>query len=832
MEPARSVLHPLFAAERGNRTALPASLRTRQLALCVAQALALMTASAAFAGAASAQSTASASVRSWSIPAGPLQSALTRFGIEAGAMISYEAADVAGRNTNGLQGRHGTANGLAALLRGTGLEAVAIQDGYAVRKAAGGGTGASGDTGAGVMLPAVTVAAARTGAEDLPQPYAGGQVARGARLGLLGNTDAMDSPYSSTAYTAQTIEDQQARTVADVLANDPAVRYTTSAGHLYENYTIRGFEVGSSDLALNGMYGLAPIGHAPTEFIERVEVLRGPSALLTGMSPSGAVGGVINIVPKRAGATPLTRLTANYQSEANGGVALDLGRRFGSGNEFGVRFNGAYDNGRTGVDGQSKRRALGALALDYTGERVRLTLDAYANEEEVRNGSAWMASFATPVVPDPPRAGTNILRGTHGELENRAIVGRGEFDLNEDWTVYAGLGALSYRYAGFINGTRANGIRPNGDYTGYTYHQRGFTDSVSGEAGVRGTVRTGPVEHRLVLGYTALDMRSGTVNVASPAYTSNIHDPVAPVLARAPGAAPKTSETTLTSIALADTMAFAQDRVLLTLGVRHQRVQAQTFNASTGARTADYDEDALTPSVGLVVKPWGRAVSLFGNYIEGLSQGDTVTDVTASNYRQMFAPYKTKQLEAGIKWDTGRVMQSVSLFQITRPSLVRDTASNTYSPDGERRHRGVEWNVQGEVARGVRLLGGATFTRAVLTRTANGAYDGNTAYGTPRWAANLGAEWDLPWVPGLTVSGRATYTGSQYVNTANTQRIDSWTRYDLGARYITRLAGKRVAFHASVENLLNDSYWAGSFNDGYVTMNAPRLFRLSTTVDF
>jgi len=805
--------------------------RGRQLALAVAHALAILSAGAASIAPAHAQQAAAAAARTYAIPAGALQPALARFGVEAGVMVSFDAADVAGRSTAGLQGRYGPADGLATLLRGSGLDAVAIDGGYAVRKPA---VNADANLGSetGVMLPAVTVAATRTGAEDLPAAYAGGQVARGARLGMLGNTEAMDAPWSNTAYTAQTIEDQQAKTVADVLANDPTVRFTTSSGHIYENYTVRGFEIGSNDLALNGMYGLAPFGHAPTEFVERVEVLRGPSALLTGMAPSGAIGGVINLVPKRAAATPLTRLTASYLSEGNGGAAIDLGRRFGNGKEFGVRFNGAYDNGRTGLDGQSKRRALGALALDYTGERLRLTLDAYANEEDVRNGSAWMASFATPVVPEPPKAGTNILPGTFGKLKNQAAVARGEFDLNDDWTAYAGIGALNYRYSGFINGTRANGIRPNGDYTGYTYHQRGFTDSVSAEAGLRGKVRTGPVEHRLVLGYTALTMRTGTINVASRAYTSNIYDPVPPVLARDPGAAPKTSDTTLTSIALADTMAFADDRVLLTLGLRHQRVQAESFNATTGARTADYDQDAVTPSVGLVLKPWGPSLSLYGNYIEGLSQGDTVTDVTAANYQQVFAPYKTKQMEAGVKWDTGRLTNTLSVFQITRPSLIRDAVSNTYSPDGERRHRGVEWTVQGELARGVRVLGGVAYTRAVLTRTANGAWDGNSAYGTPQWAANLGAEWDLPWVPGLTVSGRATYTGSQYVNTANTQRIDSWTRYDIGARYVTKIAGRRTAFHASVENLLDKSYWAGSFNDGYVTMNAPRLFKLSTTVDF
>ncbi|EPX99860.1 TonB-dependent receptor [Ralstonia insidiosa] len=818
--------YPLSASTQG--AGQPSTLRLRRHLLAIGQAVALLAAASPHVGvqAAPAGSAAATARQSYAIPAGALQPALTRFGVQAGVLVSYDAADLAGRRTAGLQGQYGAADGLDALLQGTGLRAQPVPGGFAIQPApAPTPVETTGTSSATVTLPIATVSAAR-GAT-----YPGGQIARDAQLGLLGNTNAIDSPYSSTTYTARTIQDQQAQTIADVLANDPTVRYTTSTGHIYENYTVRGFDITSSDLAFNGMYGLAPFGHAPTEFIDRVELLRGPTALLTGMSPSGAVGGAINLIPKRATAKPVMQFSTHYQSDGYVAGAVDMGRRFGDDKAVGIRFNGAYGDGRTGLDGQGRRRELGAIALDYAGEHVRASVDAYASDEEIRNGSAWMASFTRNVV-SPPAPGTNILRGVHGRIENQAIVARGEVDFAPDWTAYAGLGTLSHRYSGFINGTRANGIQPNGNYTGVTYHQRGFADTLSAEAGVRGTVRTGPVEHRLVVGYTQLDLRTGTVNNASRSFISNIYAPVQAIIAPEPGEPPKTSDTTLTSLAVADTMAFAQEAVLLTLGARHQRVQAKSFSAATGAQTADYDQSAITPSVGLVVKPWGPGLSLYGNYIEGLSQGDTVTDVTARNYQQVFAPYKTKQMEAGIKWENGRLTQTLSVFQIRRPSLVKDNATNLYSPDGERRNRGIEWTIAGEVTPGVRLLGGVAYTRSVLTHTANGLYDGNTAFGSPTWSGNLGAEWDVPWVPGLTLAGRATYTGAQYVNSSNTQRIDSWTRYDAGVRYLTRIMGKRVGFFANVENLLNKSYWAGSFNDGYVTQNAPRTFKLTTTIDF
>jgi len=109
-----------------------------------------------------------------------------------------------------------------------------------------------------------------------PAPYAGGQVATGGQLGLLGNRSVMDTPFNQTSYTAKTIQDQQARTIADVLLNDPSVRVKTSQGNGVDGLYIRGFYYDSGDYALNGLYGIAPFYSTGANFVERVEVLKGP----------------------------------------------------------------------------------------------------------------------------------------------------------------------------------------------------------------------------------------------------------------------------------------------------------------------------------------------------------------------------------------------------------------------------------------------------------------------------------------------------------------------------------------------------------------------------
>ncbi|QDR82373.1 TonB-dependent receptor [Sporomusa termitida] len=682
-------------------------------------------------------------------------------------------------------------------------------------------------------LEMIEVTAMRS--RDLPSVYAGGQVARGARLGLLGNVDIMNAPFSITSYTAQMIENRQARTISEVLSNDASVRDATSNGHTIENFRIRGFTVNSYDLGFDGMFGLAPISHVPTEFLERVELLRGPSALLYGMPPNGSLGGTINLVPKRAAEEPLTRFTMDYTSDSQLGAHLDIGRRFGQNNEWGIRVNGVYRDGDTDISGQSKKRELGAVGLDYRGERWRASLDAYYSKENSSGGTLADYYFNTDItsVPSAPDPSTNLFAGTWGWIENKGVAARGEYDINDKLTAYAGLGTANYDFSGYMMSTHAKGIDALGNYSAVTTYTTGYTDIVSAEAGLRGRFQTGAVSHQVVLSATSLSLERGQVFKEGAAYPSNIYNPATLVFAADPGSPSKVAESDLTGVALTDTLSFSQDKYRLTLGVRNQRVNTKNFNSSTGAITARYDKSAVTPAIALVVKPWAAPVSLYANYIEGLSSGSTVTDTTASNYGHVFAPFKTKQIETGVKWDAGDYAHTLSLFQITRPSVIADrsTSVTTYKQDGEQRNRGVEWNVFGQINRDWRILGGVSFLRGVTTHTANGTYDGNTAFGTPKWQSNLGFEWDAPNVSGLTLSTRAVYTGPQYSNSANTMQIPSWIRYDVGARYVTKVNGQPVAFRFTVENVLDKNYWSGCFSDGYLTLGSGRTFKLSTTID-
>ena len=681
-------------------------------------------------------------------------------------------------------------------------------------------------------LKEVTVQASQD-AQTLPAPAEGGKLAKGSSLGLLGNRDVMDTPFHTTAYTAQAMADQQSRTVGSVLENDPSVRFSTNTGHAYENFSIRGLEVNSTETSMNGLYGIAPDAHVPTEMLERVEVLKGPGALLNGMTPGGAVGGVVNVVTKRPTAEDRTQLNTTWETGSHVGAHVDASKRLGPERRLGIRVNGSMASGETAVDDQKRRKRLGALALDYQGDRWTLGLDAYSYRSRIANGSPLMVGFArVGRMVAAPDASLNQFPGIHADQQSDAVVVRGTVDMNDQWSLYGSVGWAEHEYEGMLNGTRGI-LRADGHTLDtQTYQQYGYTKNVTGDVGLRGKFRTGTVDHELVLSMNQLRQEGGRgLNargaVPSASYVSDLYRPSGNTAFSNDTLKYKQErDNVITSYAVADTLKMLDGKLAVTAGVRLQQVEQ---------KMAGYDEQATTPMLGVVVKPWDDNVSIYANYIEGLSAGATV-GAGYANTGETLKPYQTQQLEGGVKWQQAGLTHTVSVFQISKPAAISVQRAGERLPtlvdDGEQRNRGVEWMTSGKLTPALTVLGGVTYTQAKQTKTQGGAKDGLSMYGVPRWTANMGADYAIAAVPGLAVSGRLVYTGAQWVNSTNTIQAPSWTRIDAGVRYATRMAGKPVTLRANLNNVFDRKYFAGAFNDNFMTVGAPRTLQLSATVDF
>lgn len=682
-------------------------------------------------------------------------------------------------------------------------------------------------------LETVTVkAAAEVRGQPMPV-YAGGQVASGGRVGLLGNKSVMDTPYSMTSYTQELIQNQQASTVADVVANDPSVRNINPRFGRFDQFTIRGFNLVNSEIAFNGLYGLVPTYTVPVESAERVEIFKGPNALLNGMSPSGAVGGSINIAPKRASDQDITQFTASYATESVLGGHLDVGRRFGTDGQFGVRVNAVRQDGKTvfGND-QDIERNLISVALDYRGDNLRLSSDLYHYENRGTAPLERVAISGNTVVPRANRIDKNFAqKWSYADSIDSAVMFRGEYDIAPLTTAYAAWGARRGRYD-FLRVSPIN-VNSAGDFSATTNKFLRDEDTVSSEAGIRTSFSTGFVDHAVNLNASLYRIDFGNAETELGSISSNIYDQINRSQPNTPGNTERpTGKTQLESFAITDTLSLLDERVQFTLGARKQRVINVSTTAS-GTRT-EYDKDAVTPTAAIVVKPF-EGISVFGNYIEALAQTPSAPQNTignpVANPGAIFPPTKSKQVEAGVKLDTGKFTSTLSVFRIKRPSTYTDPVTRLYGLNGEQQNTGLEFNVFGEPMTGVRVLGGFMLLDAELTKTRGGVNEGNTAIGVAKVNVNLGTEWDLSNVPGLTLTARAIYTGDQYVNEANTSEIPAWTRFDIGSRYVFKAHGKKVTLRANLENAFDKRYWSTASQFG-LTFGTPRTAILSATLDF
>lgn len=681
-------------------------------------------------------------------------------------------------------------------------------------------------------LPSVKVAA---DVIETVTPYAGEQVATGGRMGFLGNKDFMETPYSTISYTEKFMVDQQATDIQEVIARTDATVFKSGIpGESNESYSIRGLPSSVGDVTVNGLAGMAGYYRSAPEMFERVEVLKGPSALLNGMPPKGSAGGAVNLVTKRAGNEPLARFTANYMSDSYFGGHLDLGQRFGAQKQVGVRVNASYRDGETAVKTQDKTAKQLALALDWRGESARLAADVYQSQDRLYGVTRGFTLAPGSALPKPPKPDVTFNPPwAFYDTKDQGVMLNGELDLSAKLTAYALAGTSKTEIDTIIGSPQL--LNEAGDFS---INYSGVSDEMkrkSAETGLKGSLQTGAITHQFAINATYYNENydlNGFRNLLSQPWVSNIYNPVwGPELSRpSPVPAITRTDTRLTSFGIADTLSFAKDSVQLTLGVRHQDVVNESFLATTGAPLGQrYKENALTPAGAILVKI-SEKLSVYANYTEGLSQG-AIAPISAENAGEVFAPFKTKQHEMGVKFDLGDFVHTLGIYNIKRPSSYTDPITNIFAFEGEQQNRGLEWGFFGSPLSTLRLMGGVAYLDAEVTKAGNINHQGKQASGQPKWQAKLGAEWEPAILQGITLTGNLTSVAKQYLNADNSLAVPGRTIFDIGARYSSKVNELPITLRASMTNLTDKAYWAKPHFTS-LAQGAPRTVMLSLTVDF
>ncbi|PIL87187.1 TonB-dependent siderophore receptor, partial [Acinetobacter baumannii] len=191
--------------------------------------------------------------------------------------------------------------------------------------------------------------------------------------------DVKKVPASITTITSERIADQHAKTLTDVIKNDSSLGDGYAAIGYYPNFVARGFalDLGSSYL-ING-HTIRGEQNVALENKEQVEILKGISAIQSGMSTPG---GVVNYVTKRP--ADVKNITVDANSEGGYTLATDVGGFVN--NSFGYRINLAHESIHPNVDHANGKREFGSVALDWKiSERSKLLFDIEAQHQSQRS---------------------------------------------------------------------------------------------------------------------------------------------------------------------------------------------------------------------------------------------------------------------------------------------------------------------------------------------------------------------------------------------------------------------------------------------------------------
>ncbi len=267
-------------------------------------------------------------------------------------------------------------------------------------------------------------------------------------------------------------------------------------------------------------------------------------------------------------------------------------------------------------------------------------------------------TIAANAIPRVPRAEANYAQDyTYTTLRDMFGSARAEWDIAETATVYAAVGARDGSERGLYGGITVTDAA-TGAATGNAIFVPRTDNNETAQVGARVRLVTEPVSHEINIGGSAIRQvnRNAFDFLAGPGFAgfaTNLYDtPDAPIPASTFVGGDlddpfPVARTRLGSFFASDTLSALGERVLFTGGVRLQRITVRSYSYSGGALANKYDEEAVTPVFGLVVKP-AAGLSLFANRIEGLQQGPTApVDATIVNPGEVFAPFTAVQYEIG-----------------------------------------------------------------------------------------------------------------------------------------------------------------------------------------
>lgn len=657
-------------------------------------------------------------------------------------------------------------------------------------------------------------------------------------VGAFGERDVMDIPISIQNYSAADFESKVARTLLDVLKNDPSVA-PASVGGSYDYFRMRGFAIDWTNTLRRDGLSLAPYQDVALENIERIDALKGPSGFLYGFN---SPGGSINYIVKRPTATPFWTVNAHLSDLDGRYVGLDTSHSSASG-LFGVRLNGAYEKVGDFDHAADLERSFISAAMDFRlSDRVVLQLNAdYQDSAKIADPllrADQGPRGAPPLDPatyiEPPRVDRRVLLSPgwfHYQHRGANYDAKLDMRLSDDWfAVVQANSSQNIRDSAFQD---IFDIAPNGDIgDGGSFISPGENlKVVSGQAFIGGKFTTGAIGHDIFTGVSQKRF-TGRYNDAAFLSTSvgNVLDPVQPDEVAIPDLPYVGKDVVREKSVFFSDLVTLTERWQALLGIRYIDYESK-FVEADGVAGQAYTQSDYVPSFGLIFKPRPN-VTTYASFSRGLEQGE-YPPFFADNYLEQTAPIESKQVEVGVKAEINRASDiGVAVFDIEKQAGYVNS-DNLFVLDGTQRHRGIEVVANGRVAN-FRLAASLAYLDTELLDVLDPdqpELNGNRTEGTPEWTGALSVDYSVPAVKGLSFGSALSYASDRAVDAQNSGFIDGYTIVDANVQYATRLGSRPTRMRLNVKNLF-DSYYYSSAYFGGLNVGRPREVVFSVSMDF
>jgi iron complex outermembrane receptor protein len=656
--------------------------------------------------------------------------------------------------------------------------------------------------------------------------------ARLAEIEALRVRNAAETGGVATKTTISTdeISSSNAQNTYDAIKNVPGVTQAdaNSAGGS-DNLQIRGIKLGSTTgFRLDG--GLSIVNNIilQTEDKAQVQVLKGAGALEYGLaSPAG----IVNYVLKRATKTPVNTVSFSTNQYGQAVAAVDIGRKFGSHDEFGVRLNLAGGDTGSAIHNAGGTRYLGALTSDYTskGTRLRLDFEQFGINIVEQGGLLLNAAdksghITLAKVPNPANLLTGEWARSVGTGQNLSL--RGDFAVNDNITFRAEAGRSNtnraHRTVSQI--TKYDLTTGIGTETTSLVRDQNSTNTYEDlELRFKGA-KGNWLQNTFVVGYT----RNGrdANNPVSPKVTNvvNIYNPTvlpAPVFPTGPITYQPQHSADYDYYFTESATLFS--RLRLTGGLRQINYAADDQLAGTASTHTRLSY--LAPAIGGTFDVT-RDLSVYSSYVKSLEE-TALAPINATNALALLPPTPSTQKELGFRAAHGRnFSMQMGYFNIDRGNATVDPTTKIFALNGTNNFQGFESTLS--VAAGPRLsvAVGGQWMHATQHSPNDPTIDGKIPENIPKLSGNLGLTYRPLSIKGLSLTAGVQGVGSRQLNAQDQGTLPSVTTYSAGLAYSGKLAGKSVSLNLNCRNLTDRVYY-GSIANNALGVAQPRTISLS-----